>query len=140
MRQRIPQIRTILLIHPAGSVLQMRQPILQTGRLSHHRVSVVQEFANVETVEPLPQSVNTQDVINQIVESARVILTEDKTSMELQLNPQNLGKIILKVTEQEGAVTAKIMTQNAVVKRGIRSPDRRTQTEFRAGWCESGCC
>lgn len=82
---------------------------------------VVQEFANVETVEPLPQSVNTQDVIDQIVESARVILTEDKTSMELQLNPQNLGKIILKVTEQEGAVTAKIMTQNAVVKEALEA-------------------
>ncbi len=82
---------------------------------------VVQEFANVETVEPLPQSVNTQDVIDQIVESARVILTEDKTSMELQLNPQNLGKIILKVTEQEGAVTAKIMTQNAVVKAALEA-------------------
>ena len=82
---------------------------------------MVQEFANVETVEPLPQSVNTQDVIDQIVESARVILTEDKTSMELQLNPQNLGKIILKVTEQEGAVTAKIMTQNAVVKEALEA-------------------
>lgn len=82
---------------------------------------VVQEFANVETVEPLPQSVNTQDVIDQIVESARVILTEDKTSMELQLNPQNLGKLILKVTEQEGAVTAKIMTQNAVVKEALEA-------------------
>ena len=82
---------------------------------------VVQEFANVETVEPLQQSVNTQDVIDQIVESARVILTEDKTSMELQLNPQNLGKIILKVTEQEGAVTAKIMTQNAVVKEALEA-------------------
>ena len=68
-----------------------------------------------------PQSVNTQDVIDQIVESARVILTEDKTSMELQLNPQNLGKIILKVTEQEGAVTAKIMTQNAVVKEALEA-------------------
>ena len=78
---------------------------------------VVQEFANVETVEPLPQSVNTQDVIDQIVESARVILTEDKTSMELQLNPQNLGKIILK----EGAVTARIMTQNAVVKEALEA-------------------
>ena len=82
---------------------------------------VVQEFLNVETVEPLPQSVNTQDVIDQIVESARVILTDDKTSMELQLNPQNLGKIILKVTEQEGAVTAKIMTQNAVVKEALEA-------------------
>ena len=82
---------------------------------------VVQEFVNVETVEPLPQSVNTQDVIDQIVESARVILTDDKTSMELQLNPQNLGKIILKVTEQEGAVTAKIMTQNAVVKEALEA-------------------
>lgn len=82
---------------------------------------VVQEFLNVETVEPLPQSVNTQDVIDQIVESARVILTDDKTSMELQLNPQNLGKIILKVTEQEGTVTAKIMTQNAVVKEALEA-------------------
>lgn len=91
------------------------------GAVAAPQNQVVQEFTNVETVEPLPQSVNTQDVINQIVESARVILTEDKTSMELQLNPQNLGKIILKVTEQEGAVTAKIMTQNAVVKEALEA-------------------
>ena len=91
------------------------------GAVAAPQNQMVQEFANVETVEPLPQSVNTQDVINQIVESARVILTEDKTSMELQLNPQNLGKIILKVTEQEGAVTAKIMTQNAVVKEALEA-------------------
>lgn len=82
---------------------------------------VAQEITNVETVEPLPQTVSTQDVIDQIVESARVILTDDKTSMELQLNPQNLGKIILKVTEQEGAVTAKILTQNAVVKEALEA-------------------
>ena len=96
---------------------------------------VVQEFANVETVEPLPQSVNTQDVIDQIVESARVILTEDKTSMELQLNPQNLGKIILKVTEQEGAVTAKILTQNAVVKEALEAQtvELRQNLEHRPG-------
>ena len=43
---------------------------------------VVQEFANVETVEPLPQSVNTQDVINQIVESARVIRTAGRHSLQ----------------------------------------------------------
>ena len=91
------------------------------GAVAAPQNQMVQEFANVETVEPLPQSVNTQDVINQIVESARVILTDDKTSMELQLNPQNLGKIILKVTEQEGAVTAKIMTQNAVVKEALEA-------------------
>lgn len=91
------------------------------GAVAAPQNQMVQEFANVETVEPLPQSVNTQDVIDQIVESARVILTEDKTSMELQLNPQNLGKIILKVTEQEGAVTAKIMTQNAVVKEALEA-------------------
>ena len=91
------------------------------GAVAAPQNQVVQEFTNVETVEPLPQSVNTQDVIDQIVESARVILTEDKTSMELQLNPQNLGKIILKVTEQEGAVTAKIMTQNAVVKEALEA-------------------
>ena len=36
-------------------------------------------------------------------------------------NTLNLGKIILKVTEQEGAVTAKIMTQNAVVKEALEA-------------------
>ncbi len=81
----------------------------------------VENFDNVETSVPLPENVNTRDVIDQIVESARVIATDQKTTMELQLNPENLGKVLLKVTQEEGALTAKITTQNAMVKEALEA-------------------
>lgn len=99
----------------------------ETTPASNHEAAFIPQnrveeiFSTVETVETLPESMNTQDVIDQIVESARVTLTEDHTTMELQLNPENLGKIILKVTEQDGMVTAKILTQNAIVKEALEA-------------------
>ncbi len=81
----------------------------------------VENFDNVEISTPLPENVNTRDVIDQIVESARVIATDQKTTMELQLNPESLGKVLLKVTQEEGALTAKITTQNAMVKEALEA-------------------
>lgn len=82
---------------------------------------VLEQFAELETAANLPDGINTRNVIDQIVESARVIAKEHLTTMELQLNPENLGKMILKITEEEGAVSAKILTQNAIVKEALEA-------------------
>lgn len=75
----------------------------------------------MQTSTSFVSSVDTQDIIRQIVQSAKVISAGDMTTMEMQLNPENLGKIYLKVTQEESAVTAKIMAQNSIVKEAIEA-------------------
>lgn len=71
----------------------------------------------------VPQNVvfNTLDVIRQVSEFTRVMYQGDITSMEMQLNPENLGKIYVQVTAKEGVVTAHLAVQNEIVKEALEN-------------------
>ncbi len=73
---------------------------------------------NMAAQTPLPQ-VNMQDVIEQIVEHTKIHLSEDVKSIEMQLNPENLGKVYLHVSEKQGAVTAQLVAQNENIKEAL---------------------
>ena len=77
------------------------------------------EVNGTETVQTLPTYVSVTELIEQFTEQARVHITQDTTKMEMLLNPEHLGKLYLEITEQEGAITAKIQTQNAIVKEAL---------------------
>lgn len=64
---------------------------------------------------------NTLDVIRQVSEFTRVMYQGDTTSMEMQLNPENLGKIYVQVTAKEGVVTAHLAVQNEIVKEALEN-------------------
>ena len=71
----------------------------------------------------VPQNVvfNTLDVIRQVSEFTRVMYQGYTTSMEMQLNPENLGKIYVQVTAKEGVVTAHLAVQNEIVKEALEN-------------------
>lgn len=60
-------------------------------------------------------------IVNQLVEAARVTLTDTVSSMEIMLNPENLGKVNLNITLKEGVMTAQITAENQVTKEAIES-------------------
>lgn len=62
-----------------------------------------------------------QDITNQIVEQIKVIIKPDQAAMELQLNPENLGKINLSVVSKNGVLTAQFTAQSELVKEAIES-------------------
>ena len=75
----------------------------------------------VEVVHTISTYVNVSELIEQFVEQTKVHISQDTTKMEMLLNPEHLGKLYLEITEQEGAITAKIQTQNAVVKEALEA-------------------
>ena len=78
-----------------------------------------EQLGNFETVQTLPPHVTVADIMEQFAEHVRVSIAVDTTKMEMQLNPENLGKLYVEVIENEGSITAKIQTQNAVVKEAL---------------------
>ena len=83
-------------------------------------------YSTVVTENEVQTVVKTQQadfdgIVRQIVEQIKVQIKPDVTSMELQLNPENLGKVNLQVTSKEGAVTAQLFVQNETVKAMIES-------------------
>ena len=60
-------------------------------------------------------------LIQQIVEKTRVLFESDSTTIEMQLNPENLGKIYLNVSAKEGAIHAQITAQNDQVRAALEA-------------------
>lgn len=74
-----------------------------------------------EDILPHTNQVDTMELIQQIAKNVRVTISATTTSMEMQLNPENLGKIYLNVSERDGVVRAQIATQTEVVKEALES-------------------
>jgi flagellar hook-length control protein FliK len=56
------------------------------------------------------------DVTGQIVEKAETMIREDKSEMILQLKPESLGKISLKVIHERGEIIARFVAESEQVK------------------------
>lgn len=79
--------------------------------------AVEQAFEVRETYE----FVEPAQIVEQIIETARINLNQEVTSMEMMLNPESLGKVNLNISVKEGVVTASFVTQNEVAREAIES-------------------
>ncbi len=92
------------------------------GQFTDQLANAVNEaMAEVDAAGEMSQtasytSVDPIDVINQIVERVRISQGTDTTTIEMQLNPENLGRIYLNISSREGAVHAQLYAQNEDVK------------------------
>lgn len=72
-----------------------------------------------QNVSGYSNQLDTTNIIRQIVEAARVTVADAGTTLEMQLNPEHLGKIYLEVTAREGSISARIVAQNEAVKAAL---------------------
>lgn len=73
-------------------------------------------------VEFTPDNVRMYDIreiAQQIIDQIRVSINPEQTTMELQLNPEHLGKVNLTVNSKEGVMTAHFVVQNDLAKEAI---------------------
>lgn len=66
-------------------------------------------------------SANTLDIMEQIVERVKIDVTAGKNTMEMQLNPENLGKIYVSISEENGVINAQFTATNEMVKEALES-------------------
>ena len=62
-----------------------------------------------------------ESIIRQVAEQIHVQVTADTSSMEMQLNPESLGRLTLSVELKQGMMTAKFIAENEQVKEAIES-------------------
>ena len=75
-----------------------------------------------EVAQPYTDSqADAIDLIRQVAQAARVTITAETTSMELQLTPEHLGKIYLNVSERDGVIRAQIATQTQTAKEALET-------------------
>ena len=65
--------------------------------------------------------VSRNEIINQVIEKAKITLTGEKSEMVVDLKPDSLGKIAMKIVTEHGIVSAKFVTENQQVKQILES-------------------
>ncbi len=75
----------------------------------------------LETKNTRQAYVSKEEVIKQIINKAVATVTEDKAQMVIDLKPDHLGKLVLKVVTERGIVTAQMVAENQQVKQLIES-------------------
>ncbi len=86
--------------------------------VENQQVAAPEAMEQPEAARPL---VDPRDLMEQFAEFARTSITENTSEIEMRLNPENLGRLLIHVTEQEGTVRASIQTQNVEVKEALES-------------------
>ena len=97
-------------------------PVAVTG--SQTIMNFVENLVQASNVEQVQEPVNMQqmiDIVNQVVERVHSSLQDETTTLEMQLNPERLGKMLLTVNSRDGVMTASITVQNAEAKAALES-------------------
>lgn len=87
-------------------------PIIKFSELNSQGLSKTEVSA--------PQ-VNSQDVLDQIVRKAELMLRQNSSQMKIELQPEFLGKLTIKVIVEKGVVTARFITDNHQVKQMLEA-------------------
>lgn len=106
---------------PDDDAVSSRQTNVQNNFIQNMEQAAV----NVEqTQSARPDTVRMQqmvDIVNQVVEKIKVSLGTESTSMEMQLNPEHLGKVLLNVSSKNGMMTAVFSVQSEEAKAALES-------------------
>lgn len=65
--------------------------------------------------------IQPRDIINQVIEKVKVILTPEKSEIAMELKPESLGRVSLKVSAENGLVMARFVAENQQVKQVLEA-------------------
>lgn len=74
-----------------------------------------------EIVQDTNTEVDSLKIVRQIIDEVKISMKQGVDKMEMQLNPEHLGKISLEVTAKDGILTAQITAQSLAVKEAIEA-------------------
>ncbi|WP_033166707.1 flagellar hook-length control protein FliK [Clostridium sp. KNHs205] len=94
---------------------------LSASELMIQNLAVNTTTQDVAFNDQLARTQQIREITSQILEAIRINIKPEQTSMELQLNPENLGRINLTVVAKDGILTAKFVTGTETAKEAIES-------------------
>ncbi|MGN0431650.1 MAG: flagellar hook-length control protein FliK [Lachnospiraceae bacterium] len=95
----------------ANRFAQESNPFAQTQTVQN----MTETMANVQEVQTYFDA-DTEMIMNQITDYMRSNVSEGVSELEMQLHPESLGNLHVKLTAKEGMVTAQFTAQNEAVK------------------------
>ena len=81
--------------------------------------NITDTFADIITEDI--STVKEADIVNQVIDSVKLMASRELTSMEVMLNPEHLGSVHITVTARNGIVSAQTAAQNEQVKTALEN-------------------
>ncbi|MBQ9136051.1 MAG: flagellar hook-length control protein FliK, partial [Lachnospiraceae bacterium] len=100
----------------ANSFAQESNPFAQPQTVQ----TMADAMANVQEVQSYFDT-DTEMIMRQITDYMRSNVSEGVSELEMQLHPESLGNLHVKLTAKEGVVTAQFTAQNEAVKNVLES-------------------
>lgn len=72
-----------------------------------------------------------REIVTQVVEQIKVRVNVDASSMEVQLNPENLGKVNLTVVAKDGHITAHFVTETELARQALEGQVQQLRENLR---------
>ena len=79
------------------------------------------DLQGAREVQDAPMPNQSVQIIEQIVRQIRVSVTDTTSTMEMQLNPERLGKVLLTISAKEGMMTANFTVQTEEARLALES-------------------
>ncbi len=79
------------------------------------------DIVSADTLQSAGETVDTQDIMQQIMDYMKIQVKSDMSSLEMQLHPESLGTIRVQLSSDSGVVTANFVTQNEAVRTALES-------------------
>ncbi len=76
------------------------------------------------------QSVQTQEIMDQILDYMKINLKADTQELQMQLHPASLGTVNVQIAAKDGAVTAQFTTQNETVRAVVETQLIQLKQQF----------
>ena len=102
-----------------------------SGKQSQTKENIVTQFvqelvqARTNPEEPIANTAEhlqqMREIVTQVVEQIKIVVKADTSAMEIQLNPEKLGKVQLSVVSKNGQMTAHFATENEIAKNALES-------------------
>lgn len=92
----------------------------QAGLFLQKLVSVVKD-ASADRIQNVQNGFELHDIATQIIEQVKIHIRPENTRMEIQLNPEQLGRVELEISSKNGELSAKMNVQNDQVKEAVES-------------------
>ncbi len=91
----------------------------QSGNINLQPQDFVQKLT--EDLSAKVGEVKANDIVRQVVEQTQLQVKQGVTSLEMQLYPEHLGKVLVQVVSNEGTITAQITAESEAAKTALES-------------------
>lgn len=94
----------------------MPNPNISPGKLDAATMKLDTQFTAM-----VNKQVEAQELIDQIVKKAELLIKQNASEIKIDLKPEFLGKMTIKLVVEEGVLTARFLTENQQVKHLLES-------------------